>query len=104
MGIKFTKDEEKKFYKIVEQYSPKNADGNIIEYLPFDFAWKLYKFQKEYDFDEKLFKNRHFDEEIFEIAKDDDLSLEEADELQNFMKDNDFKDPYKAYEVWKSDN
>ena len=46
----------------------------------------------------------HFDEEIFEIAKDNDLSLEEADELQDFMKDNDFKDSFEAYEAWKSDN
>ena len=41
--------------------------------------------------------------EIFEIAKDNDLSLSEAEELQEFMKDNDFKDPYEAYEAWKSD-
>ena len=103
-GIKFTKEEQSKFYEIVEYYSPKDADGNIIEYLPFDFAWELYKIQKEHNFDKKRFKNRYFNEEIFEIAKDNDLDLTEALELQEFMKDNDFKDPFEAYEAWKSDN
>ena len=103
-GIKFTENEQSKFYEIVEYYSPKDANGNIIDYLPFDFAWELYKIQKGHNFDKKRFKNMHFDEEIFEIAKDNDLSLEEADELQDFMKDNDFIDPFEAYEAWKSDN
>ncbi len=103
-SIKFTEDEQRKFYDIVGYYSPRFRDGGIIEYLPFDFAWELYKIQKEHNFDEKRFKNRYFDEEIFEISKDNDLSLAEAEELQEFMKDNDFKDPYKAYEAWKSDN
>jgi len=103
MGIKFTEEEQRKFYEIVEYYSPKSRDGNIIEFLPFDFAWELYKIQKEHNFDEKRFKNRYFNEEIFEIAKDNDLSLSEAEELQEFMKDNDFKDADKAYEAWRLD-
>lgn len=104
LGIKFTEEERGRFFWIVDRYSPKDAKGDIIEYLPFDFAWELYKIQKEHNFDEKRFKNRYFDEEIFEIAKDNDLSLAEAEELQEFMKDNDFKDAYKAYEAWKSDD
>jgi hypothetical protein len=104
MGIKFTEDEQRKFFAIVEYYSPKDANGNIIDYLPFDFAWELYKIQKGHNFDKKLFKNRYFDEEIFEIAKDNDLDLTEALELQEFMKDNDFEDSFEAYEAWKSDN
>jgi hypothetical protein len=104
MGVKFTETEQSKFYEIVEYYSPKYANGDIIDYLPFDFAWELYKIQKGYNFDKKRFKNMYFHEEIFEIAKDNDLSLEEADELQDFMKDNDFTDPFEAYEAWNSDN
>ncbi len=104
LGIKFTEDEQSKFYEIVDYYSPKYASGDVIEYLPFDFAWELYKIQKEHNFDEKRFKKRYFDEEIFEIAKDNDLDLTEAEEFQEFVKSNDFKDPYEAYEAWKSDN
>ncbi len=103
-GIKFTEDEQRKFYEIVDYYSPKYANGDIIEFLPFDFAWELYKIQKEHNFDEKRFKYRYFNEGIFEIAKDNDLDLAEAGELQEFMKDNDYKDPYEAYEAWKSDD
>ena len=104
LDIKFTEEEQSKFYEVVNHYSPRYADGEIIEYLPFDFAWELYKIQKGHNFDEKRFKNRYFNEEIFEIAKDNDLSLTEAEELQEFLKGNDFKDPLEAYEAWKSDN
>jgi hypothetical protein len=44
------------------------------------------------------------DEEIFEIAKEHDLSLAETEELQRFREDNDFKDADKAYEAWGSNN
>lgn len=40
------------------------------------------------------------DEEIFEIAKDNDLSLEEAEELQDFKEETGF-DADEALEVWQ---
>ncbi len=40
------------------------------------------------------------DKEIFEIAKDNDLSLEEAKELQEFSEENDL-DPNDALEIWQ---
>jgi hypothetical protein len=39
-------------------------------------------------------------EEIFEIAKDNDLSLEESEELQEFKDENDF-DVDEALEIWQ---
>lgn len=40
------------------------------------------------------------DEEIFELAKENDLSLEEAEELQEFKDDNDL-DADEALEIWQ---
>lgn len=40
------------------------------------------------------------DEEIFEIAKDNDLSLEEAEELQDFKEENNL-DTDEALEIWQ---
>ncbi|MEK7569403.1 MAG: hypothetical protein AAB500_00715 [Patescibacteria group bacterium] len=40
------------------------------------------------------------DEETFEIAKDNDLSPEEAKELQAFAEEWDL-DPAEAFEIWK---
>lgn len=40
------------------------------------------------------------DPEIFEIAKDNDLSFEEAEELQEFKDENDL-DPDEALEIWQ---
>jgi hypothetical protein len=40
------------------------------------------------------------DDETFEIAKDNDLSLEEAEELQDFI-DESGLDPDEAYEIWR---
>ena len=40
------------------------------------------------------------DEEVFEIAKDNDLSLEEAEELQDFKDENDL-DADDALEIWQ---
>lgn len=42
------------------------------------------------------------DEEIFEIAKENDLSLDEAEELQDFA-DSEGLDPDEAYELWQLD-
>jgi len=104
IGRKITKKEARKVFEIVERYSPKLSDGNIIDYFPFDLAWTLYKIIKKNNFNEGCLKNRYLDEDIFEIAKDHDLSLDETEELQRFKEDNDFKDADKAYEAWSSDN
>ena len=104
IGRKLTKVEEKKVFRIVERYSPKLRDGNIIDYFPFDLAWNIYKILKKNDFDEGCLKSRYLDEDIFEIAKEHDLSLEETEELQKFKEDNNFKDADEAYEAWSSDN
>jgi hypothetical protein len=43
------------------------------------------------------------DEEIFELAKENDLTLEEAKELQEFAEENDL-DPDDALELWQDQN
>jgi len=40
------------------------------------------------------------DEELFEIAKDNDLTLEEAEELKEFAEENDI-DIEDALEIWQ---
>lgn len=40
------------------------------------------------------------DEDIFEIAKENDLSLDEAEELKDFAEESGL-DPEDAYELWK---
>ena len=40
------------------------------------------------------------DEEIFEIVKDNDLSFEETEELQDFKEENDL-DTDDALEIWQ---
>ena len=40
------------------------------------------------------------EEEIFELAKDNDLSLDEAEELQDFVEETGL-DPDDALEVWQ---
>jgi hypothetical protein len=64
----------------------------------------MYKIIKKNNFDEGCLKNRYLDEEIFEIAKENDLSLTETEELQRFMEDNNFKNADKAYEAWRTDD
>ena len=51
IGRKITKKEARKVFEIVERYSPKWQDGNIIDYFPFDLAWTLYKILKKNNFD-----------------------------------------------------
>jgi len=104
IGRKLTKEEKRKVFGIVDRYSPKLRNGEIIDYFPFDLAWTLYKIIKKNNFDEGCLKNRYLDEDIFEIAKDHDLSLDETEELQRFKEDKNFKDADEAYEAWSSDN
>ena len=40
------------------------------------------------------------DEDIFELAKENDLTLDEAEELQEFKDDNDL-DAGEALEIWQ---
>jgi len=40
------------------------------------------------------------DEEIFEIAKENDLSVDEAEELQSFVEETGL-DPDEAFEIWQ---
>ena len=103
IGRKLTKEEERKVFEIVERYSPKLRNDDIIDYFPFDLAWNIYKIIKKNNFDEGCLKNRYLDEDIFEIAKEHDLSLTETEELQRFKEDNNFKDADKAYEAWSAD-
>ena len=102
-GRKLTEDEKTKVFKIVDRYSPKRGNGDIIDYFPFDLAWNVYKFLEENDFDEGCLKNRYLSEDVFEIAKENDLSLAEAEEIQRFMENNDYNDAFKAYDAWKSE-
>ena len=39
-------------------------------------------------------------EEIFEKAKEEDLSMDEAEELEEFMDENGLDDVDEAYELW----
>ena len=42
------------------------------------------------------------DEEVFEIAKENDLSTDEAEELENFIDDTGL-DAEEAFELWEKD-
>ena len=103
IGRKLTEEEKKKVFVIVDRYSPKLRNGEIIEYFPFDLAWNIHKIIEKNDFDEGCLKNRYLDEDTFEIAKEHDLSLSETEKLQRFKDDNDFKNADEAYEDWSSD-
>lgn len=104
IGKKLTKEEKRKVFVIVDHYSPKLQNGDIIEYFPFDLAWNIYKILKKNNFDERCLKNRYLDEDIFEIAKEHDLSLAETEKLQRFSEDGEYKDADKAYEAWSSND
>ena len=67
---------------------PKNKEITISDLIP----------------DMKRDIHRYLDEDIFEIAKEHDLSLVETEALQRFKEDNDFKNADKAYEAWSSDS
>ena len=41
-------------------------------------------------------------EEIFEKAKEEDLSMDEAEELEEFMDENGLDDVDEAYELWSA--
>lgn len=41
-------------------------------------------------------------EEVFEKAKEEDLTMEEAEELAEFMNENGLADVDEAYEIWSA--
>ena len=43
IGRKLTRDEQYAILTIVDEHSIKDDDGYIIEFLPFDYAWKIYQ-------------------------------------------------------------
>jgi hypothetical protein len=43
IGRKLTRDEQFAILTIVDEQSLKDDEGYIIEYLPFDYAWKIYQ-------------------------------------------------------------
>ncbi len=43
IGRKLTRDEQFAILTIVDEHSIKDDDGYIVEFLPFDYAWKIYQ-------------------------------------------------------------
>jgi hypothetical protein len=44
LGKELTGDEESAILDIVDEYTPKDKDGNYLyPLLPFDYAWKIYR-------------------------------------------------------------
>ncbi len=43
IGRKLTSKEEYDILTIVDEHSIKDDDGYIVEFLPFDYAWKIYQ-------------------------------------------------------------
>lgn len=44
VGREITEEEQSDILDIVDELTPKNAEGNYIaELLPFDYAWKVYE-------------------------------------------------------------
>ena len=104
IGRKLTREEERKVFIIVDRYSPRLRNGDIVEYFPFDVAWNLYKIIEKNNFDDGCLRSINLDEGIFDLAKEHDLSLVETEELQRFKDDNNFKSADKAYDAWSSDS
>ena len=100
IGRKLTENEKRKVFGIVWRYSPRLRNGTIIEYFPLDLAWILYKIIKKNNFDEGCLKSIYLEDDVFEIAKEHDLSLAETEELQRFKDEQIFKNADKAYEAW----
>jgi hypothetical protein len=49
IGRKLTKEEYYGVLDIVEEFSPKNSDGDICgPYYPFGRAWQIYQYRKEH--------------------------------------------------------
>ncbi|GEM_PF-2985677 len=103
IGRKLTENEKRKVFGIVWRYSPRLRNGTIIEYFPLDLAWILYKIIKKNNFDEGCLKSIYLEDDVFEIAKEHDLSLAETEELQRFKDEQIFKNADKAYEAWSED-
>jgi hypothetical protein len=47
LGRELTENEQIAILDIVDEYTPKDKDGNYLcHLLPFDYAWKVYKLYK----------------------------------------------------------
>ena len=47
LGRELTEDEQSEVLDIVDQYTPKDKDGNYLcSLLPFDYAWEIYETKK----------------------------------------------------------
>jgi predicted RNA-binding protein len=47
IGRELTEDEQSEVLDIVDEYTPKDKDGNYLcSLLPFDYAWEIYEVQK----------------------------------------------------------
>lgn len=49
IGRKLTSDEQFAILDIVDEKSPKDDEGYIIDYLSFDYAWEIYQTRKGVD-------------------------------------------------------
>ncbi|SRR5258708_16223334 len=48
VGRELTEEEEMAILDIVDEYTPKNAEGNYLcDLLPFDYAWQVYLVMRE---------------------------------------------------------
>jgi hypothetical protein len=47
LGRELTEDETSAILDIVDEYTPKDKDGNyLVELLPFEYAWEIYEAKK----------------------------------------------------------
>ena len=55
IGRELTEKEEDDFLDIVDEYTPKDRDGNyLIDLVPFDYAWEIYEARKKVELDDFL--------------------------------------------------
>ena len=56
LGRKLTEQEYDGLLDIVSEYSPKDKEGYIFDYLPFDYALKLYRMKRDEELEKFLVK------------------------------------------------
>ena len=55
LGRYITDEERRAVINIVDKYSVRDRKGEIIEYLPFDYAWQIYKYRKLRKINKKIY-------------------------------------------------
>ena len=71
-----------------------------LEYKFIDSPDNQFKIDKAYDIlFEEMEKNMH--EQIFKLAKENDLSLDEAEDIQGFAEASGL-DPKEAFKIWQN--